>query len=74
MSSSTIPSRLAQAKAPGRVQVVAMDEFKFAAFSEKSAIGTRDLADCKISRQKLDLIGLQFSIKAQSSAHIQLDR
>lgn len=73
MSSSTIPSRLVQEEALGRVQVVAIDKAKFVAFSEKSAIGTRDLADCKISTQKLSLISLQFSIKAQSSACIQLN-
>lgn len=48
MSSSTIPSRLAQAEALGRVQVVAMNEVKFVAFTEKSAIGTKDLAGCSV--------------------------
>jgi len=48
MSSYATPSRLAQAEAVGRVLVVAMNEAEFVAFSQKSAIGTKDLAGCSV--------------------------
>ncbi|KAF1958346.1 hypothetical protein CC80DRAFT_490941 [Byssothecium circinans] len=48
MSFYTTPSRLAQAEAVNRVLIVAMNEVKFIAFGEKSAIGTRDLAGCSV--------------------------
>jgi hypothetical protein len=47
MSYST-QSRLAQAEALHRVEVVPMNKVKFLPFTEKPSIGTRDLAGCSV--------------------------